>query len=93
MGFGELMFVIILVCGFLIPPALFGQWWLFSVFAVFFCCFGLVEFLAVKKTGETVSQKFWDLRRRNPKAAWIIVAGMQLAWLALLYHFMFQGKA
>ena len=84
----ELIFVIVLVCGFLIPPALFGQWWLFWVFALFFACFGVVEMIAVAKTGETVSQKFWELKKKNKKAAWIIVIGMQLAWLSLLWHFM-----
>jgi hypothetical protein len=88
MALNELIFVILLVVGFLVPPALFGQWWLFSVFAIFFCCFGVIEFLAVKTTGHTVSQKFWDLKKRNPKAAWIIVGGMAVAWAALLWHFM-----
>jgi hypothetical protein len=92
MDIGQLVFIIVLVLGFLIPPALFGQWWLFGVFLLFFCCFGVVEWLAVKKTGQTVSQKFWALRKRNPKGAWFIVIGMQLAWWALIFHFMFQGK-
>ena len=83
----ELIFVIVLVCGFLIPPALFGQWWLFGVFMLFFVCFGIVEFLAVKFTGKSVSQKFWQLKEKNKAAAWIVVIGMLLAWLALLWHF------
>lgn len=85
----ELIFVIMLACGFLILPALFGQWWLFGVFLLFFFCFGIVEFLAVKFTGKSVSQKFWALKEKNKTAAWIIVIGMLLAWLALLIHFIF----
>jgi len=88
MKFKELIFVILLTGGFLIPAALFAQWWLFGVFAIFFACFGVIEFLAVKTTGETVSQKFWNLRKTNPKAAWIIIAGMIIGWAALLWHFM-----
>lgn len=88
MAIGEIIFIIVMVGGFLIPPALFGQWWLFGVFVVFFCCFGVMEFLAVRKTGKSISQKFWALKNKNKKAAWVIVLGMQLAWLALLWHFM-----
>jgi len=86
----ELIFVILLAAGFLIPSALFGQWWLFGVFMLFFVCFGIVELLAVKFTGETVSQKFWKLRDKNKGKAWIVVIGMLVGWLALLYHFIIQ---
>lgn len=88
MNIGELLFVIALAGGFLVPTALFGQWWLFSTFAIFFVCFGIVEFLAVKFTKKTVSQHFWDLKRKNPKGALIIVGGMLLGWIALIAHFM-----
>lgn len=80
----EILFIIALVVGFLLPPAIFGQWWLFGVFLLFFCCFGLVEFIAVKKTGKTVSQHVWKLPKWK---RWIIVIGMQIAWFALLWHF------
>lgn len=92
MAIGEIIFIIVLVAGFLVPPIIFQQWWLWAVFAVFFCCFGVIEFLAVKTTGQSVSQKFWELRKNNKKAAWIIVIGMQVAWLALLWHFIAGGK-
>jgi len=88
MALGEIIFVILLAGGFLVPPALFGQWWLFGVFTVFFACFGVVEFFAVKTTGKSVSQMFWKLKEKNKKAAWIIIAGMIIGWAALLWHFM-----
>jgi len=88
---GEIIFIILLAGGFLIPTAIFGQWWLFGVFAVFFVCFGFIELLAVKKTGKTVSQMFWGLKKKNKTAAWIIVGGMAIGWIALLWHFMYQG--
>jgi len=87
MAIGEIIFVILLAGGFLIPPALFGQWWLFGVFAIFFCCFGVIEFLAVKTTGKSISQKFWDLKRTNKTKALLIIIFMQIAWLSLLWHF------
>lgn len=83
----EILFVVILAGCFFIPPLIFGQYWLFSVFLVFFLCFGLIEWLAVKYTGKTVSQKFWALSKKNKKAGWIIIICMLIAWLALLYHF------
>lgn len=86
----ELIFVILLVVGFLLPPALFGQWWLFGVFMLFFICFGITEFIATKATGKTVSQHFWALRAKSKAKAWIIIAGMAIAWLALLYHLIIQ---
>jgi hypothetical protein len=84
----EILFVILLVGGFLVPTALFGQWWLFGVFMLFFCCFGIVEFLAVKFTGRSISQKFWELKKKNKAAAYIICGGMLMGWLALLWHFL-----
>jgi hypothetical protein len=50
----EIAFIITLVVCFLAPPAIFGQWWLFGVFLLFFGCFGVVELVAKAKTGKTV---------------------------------------
>ena len=82
----EVLFVILLVVGMLVPSALAGQWWLFSVFIVFFFCFGLIEWLAVKKTGKSVSQKFWKFSEEHRWGAIGVLAGMLIAWLALLWH-------
>lgn len=84
----EIAFIITLVVCFLAPPAIFGQWWLFGVFLLFFGCFGVVELVAKAKTGKTVSQHFWALKKKNKVAAWIIVVCMLIAWLSLLWHFM-----
>jgi len=80
----EILFIILLAGGMLIPSAIFKQWWLFSVFIVFFVIFGLIEWLAVKKTGKTVSQHFWALEGKKGKI--IIIVGMVVAWAALLIH-------
>lgn len=82
----EILFVLFLAGGLLIPPAFFGLWALFSVFVVFFVCFGLVEWYNVVASGKTVSQKFWEWSKNNKVKAWIVLAGMLIAWLALLYH-------
>jgi len=83
----EILFVILLAGGMLGTSALAGQWWLFAVFAVFFVIFGLIEWLAVAKTGKSVSQKFWALTKKNKFLAWFVWVGMLVAWLALLWHF------
>ena len=82
----ELWFIITLAGGFLIPPALFGQWWLFGTFMLFFTCFGIVEWIAVAKTGKTVSQHFWELKEKSKVKAWIIIGGMIIGWAALIIH-------
>jgi len=85
----ELIFIILLAGGFMIPSALFGQWWLFGTFALFFACFGIVEVVASKLTGKTVSKHFWALKDRNPKGALIIIIGMLIGWIALIIHLWF----
>lgn len=88
----EILFVIVLAGGFLIPSAIFKQWRLFSVFCLFFACFGLLEWLSVAQTGKTISQHFWALDSVNPVAGWIIVGGMALGWVGLLVHFKWHKK-
>ena len=69
-----------------VPAVLFHQYWLAGVFVVFGLCFGLIEFLADKFTGSTVSQKFWGLIKENKKKAIIILGSMLIAWILLLLH-------
>ena len=83
----EILFIVFLIGGLLGTSALAQQWWLFSVFAVFFVCFGIIEWLAVVKTKKTISQKFWDLTKKNKIMAWIVWIGMVVAWASLLWHF------
>lgn len=82
----EIIFIVLLVGGLLVPVALVGQWWLFAVFCVFFVCFGVVEFLAVKFSNRSVSQKFWDWSKDNKGKALAVLGFMLVAWLALLWH-------
>lgn len=86
MDIKEILFILILVGGLLGPAAYVGQWWLFSVFCVFFLCFGVVELVSVRKTGKSVSQHFWDLSKRDKEKAWLVLVFMFLAWLSLLLH-------
>ena len=81
----EILFVVILVVCFFVPPIIFQQWWLLSVFVAFFTCFGIIEWVAVAKTGKSVSQKVWQM------PMWkriILCVCMAIAWGALLWHFL-----
>lgn len=82
----EILFIIALAGGMLLLPAMFKQWWLFTVCFVFFSIFGIIEFIADKKTGHTVSQHFWEFSKKNKKGAIIVLLGMLISWLALLWH-------
>lgn len=85
-GWSEVIFIILMLGGLMVPAALFGQWWLFSVFCIFGVIFGIVEVVAKNKTGKTVSQHFWEFSLKNKGGAWVILAGMLIAWLSLLWH-------
>lgn len=69
------------------PSAWAGQWWLFTVFLVFGVVFGLVELVAIKRSGKTVSQHFWILKRESKRKALVIIGGMIFAWILLIIHF------
>lgn len=92
MGTNEILFVLALISGFLLPTAIFKQWRLFTVFAVFFIIFGLLEWLSVVQTGKTISQHFWSFDNINPVGGWVIVIGMFLGWITLLLHFKWRKK-
>jgi hypothetical protein len=83
----QVLFIIALAGGFLIPTIIFKQWRLFWVFMIFFICFGLCEWLSVVQTGKTISQHFWYFDEGNPAGGWWIVGGMAVGWIALLLHF------
>ena len=84
---GEIIFSILCAGGLLIPATIFKQWWLFTVFIVFFICFGLIEWIAVSKSGLSVSQHFWQFSLQNKTGAIIILVCMLISWLSLIWHF------
>jgi len=89
---GEIIFVVLLAGGFLIPAWIFKQKWLFRVFLVFFVVFGLIEWWAVTATDMSVSQHFWALKDNNRGGALAVLIGMAVGWTALLWHFWFHKK-
>lgn len=82
----ELLFVISLFGSLLIPSAMYGQWYLFGAFAIYGVVFGGWELFAIKKTGKTVSQHFWEFSKNHPNKAWLILAGMAIGWVILIIH-------
>ena len=83
----DIIFVVCLLGGFLVPAWIYKQKWLFITFSVFFVIFGAVELIAINKTGMTVSAHFWAFSDANPAGGWIVLGGMGLGWLALIVHF------
>ena len=82
----EILYIVIMFLLWLVPSALFGQWWLFAVFIIFGIVFGGVEIVCKAVTGKTVSQHFSDWAKKNKTKAWIVLGCMLLGWLMLLVH-------
>ena len=62
-----------------------GQVWLGAVFVVFYLCFGVIEVLAIQKTGKSVSQKVWQLPMGKRI---VLITAMVVGWSALILHFL-----
>ena len=82
----EVIFIVLMLGGFMIPSMIFSMWWIFWVFLTFGIIFGSAEGICKAVTGMTVSQQFWHFSIINPHGAWIIIAGMFIAWMSLLVH-------
>lgn len=82
----EVLFVVALVGGMVVPPAVIGQWWLFGTVMTFFVCFGLFEWMSVKQSGKSISQKFWEYGKEHPVGKIYLLSGWAVAWVALLIH-------
>ena len=80
------MDIVILFLLLLIPPAIYGQWWLFAVFFIFGLIFGVAELICKKVTDKTISQLFREWSEENKKKGWIVIGCMLMAWLILLAH-------
>lgn len=82
---GELLFIVSMV----IPTILMGVfriWPLFWAFLAFDLVFGAMEIFYTVKTGQTISQHFWDFARQNKGKAIAILISMAVMWAALIYH-------
>jgi len=66
--------------------ALLRMWPLFFVFAIFDIIFGMTEIVYKVKTGQTVSQHFWEYSKKNKLKAISILASMAIMWSALIWH-------
>lgn len=61
------------------------QFWLGSLFLIFFSIFGIIETISFKVTGFTVSQHVWLLPMYQ---RYILVIAMEIGWSALILHFL-----
>lgn len=71
-----------------LPALLTKQWWLFLMFFGFGLVFGIVELLAIKMSGLSISQHLWALREENYWKAMFVAICMAIGWGFLIYHFM-----
>ncbi len=82
----EVLFIIVMVGGLLIPSAVFAFWWLFWAMLTFSIVFGCYEGIAKAISGLTISQQFWKLSGAAPWKAWIILISFEISFLALGLH-------
>jgi len=68
-----------------ITAFILGQVWLGAVFCIFYAIFGVIEVVAKKVSGKTVSQNVWTLPLWK---RWVIVSSMILGWGSLILHFL-----
>lgn len=96
MDIGELLFVIALAGGMLGSGILVGlktkRWHLMGVYVTFFACFGLWEWVAIKNTGDSISQTVGAFGVNHPLLFWIFIGMNIIAWGALMIHFMAMRK-
>lgn len=71
---------------FIIPSAIYKEWWMVMTFVLFGLVFTLEEYVAHYYTGMTVSQHIWDLILRHPHKGYTIIGFMLLGWICLLLH-------
>ena len=85
MGAKDIFFILSLAMP-LAPIGIAKQWWLFAAFAGFYVLLIILEILAVKRNGKTISKRFWEFSERKEGMAWVILGVMSLMWVALIWH-------
>ena len=71
-----------LVAAFWLAGLHFWAWFWVGLIALL----GSFELGAKLATGRTLSQQFWDFRKRKPKTAWWLTGLLAVLWLGLLAH-------
>ncbi len=80
--------MILFICCLLSMPItafIMGQVWLGIVFCVFYTIFGVIEVMAKKMSGKTVTQ---HVRTLSMKKRWIVIGSMIIGWASLIIHFL-----
>jgi len=80
------LYVVLMFLCWLVPSALFKQWYLFNVFLVFGLVFGGMELYYWITTGSSISELFWEFSKIHKMQAGIILGGMLVGWIMLLIH-------
>ena len=80
---------ILFILAMLIPTVLMAilqMWPLFWVFCIFDVIFGGIEIFYKIKTGQTISQHFWEYSKQHKGKAIAILVSMAVMWIALIIH-------
>lgn len=82
---------IVIGCIVLIVTFAFVQlfWWVAFLTALALVL-GIFEYLLDRKTGKTLSQRFWDFKSRNPVAGYIVLGVLTLAYAGLVVHLLWR---
>ena len=72
-----------------VPFAIAGLWWWFAFWWAIGATLGITEIISKVVTGRTISQRFWDWRKKATTPKWqirLIFGGMVVFWGYLLCH-------
>ena len=84
--FLEVTYVLGFLSLWLVPFAMNGLWYWFWFFACVGVVLGVWEIYTTKKTGRSLSGRFYQYRLKNPKKAGWIILCLALGWIMLLLH-------
>jgi hypothetical protein len=81
--------VAVFVCAFAFIIGLFaavGLLWWSLLWVLIGASLALVEYLAWRKTGKTLSEQFGQLLRTKPDIGWLLLIVMSLGFILLIWH-------
>lgn len=86
---GELIFIIGLIFGLILPFLLLTGWgrkyWV-ALMSIIGACVGLAEILGKVFVGKTISRMYWEWSLNHEMTSWVVAGILLAGWLNLLIH-------
>lgn len=86
---GEIIFIIGLIAGLIMPFILLTGWgrkyWV-TLMSVIGASVGIAEILGKAFVGKTISRMYWEWSLLHETTSWIVVSILLIGWLNLLIH-------